>query len=348
MCIYYFYYLMFKDPFMRRISLLYVAGIVLIGSLAGTSCKKPVHSNNPQPNNSRLLSYNKITVTVPSSNAATKTVTESYSFFYNDKNRVSRIIYTGNDVQRKHESIVFTYIGDTVLKETTNVLTNTLMERDTMVYNSAGQLTTVFTPGFTTTFQYYGKLLAITTLTARGSSGVTVSMNTSYTSVDGDLLAHAFDGRLTATMPSNRKPPFQTVWIPYVLGSAPASHSAAGNTDVYTDYKEDPILFTSKDYNDITDTAFFPGSLWRKESYHFYTEMADRTGDYLQIQSFTNYGYNVYQNKHLVESISSLNRHANITYDIDAFSLIKQASIVTLDSVLNKYTTTYDYQYEVY
>ena len=345
---------------MRIKYLIYLATIVVICTYIGTSCKKPVHSSNPTPNNSRLLSYTKITTITNSlggSLITPSTVNENYRFYYDDLNRVNRIIFTSNDSFQKQLSSVFTYASDSVFKAVTNVMTNSIIERDTFIYNSLKQLTTAYTPHLITSFQYYGKLLATYSMTSHSDSGILMSTTSTYTSVNGDLLAHNYDGTLTATLPSRRYTPFSTAWYPgfyrhyvdtFVVTGTGVPHTGTGYTDVYTNYNEAPIMLTSNDYYNKKDTGNFPGALWRKESYHFYTEMPNRIGDYLTIQSFTKYGYNVYQNSHLVEEIISVNRHANISYNIDAYNNITQANVVTLDSVLNKYSDVYNFQYETF
>lgn len=340
---------------MRKKYLLHLAATTLIISAIGTSCKKPVHSYNPTPNNVRLQSYTKITsIQLSSSNLPPSTINENYRFYYDAGNRLNRIIFTSNDSFNIHKSIDFTYSHDTVFKTTVNVLTKDTTEIDTLVYNSQGQLTSAFTPALTSEYQYFGKLLATFTKTARNDSGTSISAASTYTSDNGDFLAHLYDGNLKVTLPSGRKAPFRIHWFPYLTtinnivfySGTPVPHHTTGYTDVYTNYNESPVYFTSEDTTGAKDSLLYPGSLWRKETYHFYTEQANRPGDYLQLQSFTMYGYNVYQNSHLVESISSQNRHANISYKFDAYNNITQTSVVVVDSVLNKYTYTYDLQYE--
>jgi len=331
---------------MKKIYLLHLVAIVLICSFIGTSCKKPSHSNNPIPNNSRLSSYSRITTTTATNGIAT-VLSENFSFYYDPTNRVIKMTYTNNDgLVARNENTVYDYTHDTVIKTVTNILNNSLIEKDTLVYNSQGQLATAFTPNLTTTFQYYGKLLASYTIIGRNNKGTTVKAVTTYTSVNGDLLKHDYDGNLVANLSTNRKGPYDIKWIMY-NGTITTQNTSSATTTL-ANYNESPVVFASVDYNGVIDNIAFPGELWRKESYHFYTEMANRPGDYMWIQSFTQYGSNVYQNAHLVESISSMNRHANIDYSIDAFSHITQARVVTIDSVLNKYNYVYDYQYEVY
>lgn len=341
---------------MRKIHLLHLAIIALSCTFIGTSCKKPLHSSNPIPNNIRLQAYTRITqITTTASPGTVSTISENYRFYYDAANRVSGIIFTSNDSFNIHKKIDFKYMSDSVYKTTTDILTNSIVERDTFIYNSQGQLTTAYMPGVMTQFQYYGKLLAGYTMTAHNDSGTTISASHSYTSDNGDFLAHLYDGNLVATLRSNRTSPFQSAWTPFKylnpkvrLYLTPTLHTPSGYSDNLANYDDGPVKLTTIDNYGYTDTLEFPGELWRKESYHFYTEMANRTGDYLQIQSFTNYGYNIYQNNHLVEEISSANRHANISYDIDAYNKITQTKVSVLDSALNKFDYLYKYDYETY
>jgi hypothetical protein len=353
---------MYKRTFMNKNILLYFAAIAFVITYVGTSCKKPVHSNAPTPNNSRLLSYTKLTSitsnTLPNNGIAT--INENYRFYYDNLNRLVKIIYTTNDTVYKQHVSTFTYSNDTVFKETINAISNALLERDTLIYNNKGQLIAAYTPHLTTTFNYFGKLLATYTKTATTDTNDALSATYTYTSVDGDLLQHNFDGKLTATIRPDRTLNFQTTWYPinyltisgmnFTAFSPNISHKTdfKSYTDFITGYTDGPMAFVSTDTLNHIDTTFYPGEEWRNESYHFYTEMANRIGDYLTLQSFTMYGYNIYQNKHLVESISSTNRHANIDYSIDAYSNITQTRVVLLDSVLNKFNYVYDIQYETY
>ena len=342
---------------MRKINLLHRVAIILFCSLIAIGCKKPVHSSNPTPNNSRLLSFTKITtIALSSSNLPPSTINENYRLYYDNSNRLINITFTSNDSFTIHKSIDFIYSNDTVFKRITNLLNNTIVERDTFIYNSTGQLVTAYTPLLITQFQYYGSLLSTLTVSGVNDSGTTISAVSNYTSDDADFLAHTYDGNLTAKLPANRLAPFRTKWYPYAatilnqvyFSPAYVPHHIVGYTDVLTNYNEAPVLFTSVDTNAVTDTCYFPGALFRKESYHFYTEMANRVGDYMQLQSLIMYGYNIYQNKHLVESISSTGRHANISYDIDAYNTITQTKVTVVDSVLDKYYYNYSMQYETY
>jgi hypothetical protein len=116
--------------------------------------------------------------------------------------------------------------------------------------------------------------------------------------------------------------------------------------DPYTHTKD--IRIWVQDTLQDTTELIYPAWDWANEGYHFYTENANRIGDWLQLQSFTMYGQNIYRNSHLVESISARNKNAYIDYKYDAQSKITQTSVVVTDSSMNKRTYTYDLQYETF
>ena len=74
--------------------------------------------------------------------------------------------------------------------------------------------------------------------------------------------------------------------------------------------------------------------------------MANRIGDYLQLNSYTKWGNNVYRNNHLVKSIINSGYTTTLTYNIDAYSKVTQITAKIVDSVANTWTTTYNLQYE--
>ncbi len=333
---------------MKKSFLLYVVALLLVGSYIGTSCKKIIHSNAPVPNNVRMLSYTKITsikMTVPV-NGMPATINENFRFYYDEGNRVSKIVYTGNDSFEIHKNITFEYRGDSIFKTTTNILTNIIVERDTFILNSSGLLVTAYTPYMKNTYEYYGKLLARNTRMGTSYSRITMTDNSTYTSVNGDFLKHNFDGKLKidftdVTTPINV---VKLLTYPKVTDTV-----FKNNYDALTytqDYGYNPMYVYLNDGTNVKDSLEYPGLFWVNEGYHFYTEDANRTGDYMQLESFTFYGVNIFQNSHLVESITARNRNAAITYDIDAYSKITRTKVVILDSVLNNFTSVYDIQNE--
>jgi len=340
---------------MRKYILFLIAGLITFGTLISSSCKKVIHSNAPTPNNVRLLSYTKITTlttNVPISLPSAK-ITESFRFYYDDINRVRQIIYTGNDSFEINKRIDFTYFSDTTVKSITDILTGMVVERDTFIRNADGYITTAYFPGIGKSgirynFDYYGKLLTRVKATATDWNHITMNSQVTYTSVNGDLLKQYPEGKLNTEF-SNLTPGLDIDWLNSWMGLY--THIEDLETSEYTfqpyNYK---IPFDLYVQDTLQDTAHltYPSWGWVGESYHFYTEDAIRTGDYMQLESFTRYGDNIFRNNHLVESISASDKNAYIHYVIDAQSKITQMTVDVKDSVLNKYTLTYDLQYEEY
>lgn len=334
---------------MRKSFLLYVAAVMLVFSFIGTSCKKMIHSGAPTPNNERMVAYTKITtikLNTPIPRAAS-TISENYRFYYDEVNRVTRMTYTGNDSFEIHKSITFTYKGDTIIKKTVNILNNVIVENDTFVMNSAGQITTAFTPNMVNTFDYFGKLLTRNGRTGSSYRNITITDFSTYTSVNGDFLKHTHDGNMKITLNGLTLPLKVMKILSYPNIDTQFMYQYNSNDYSKANTYRQTYVYV-KDTVDNADSFMYPGQSFVNEGYHFYTEQANRTGDYLQLQSFTMYGKNIFQNSHLVESITSSNRNASIAYTIDAFNKITQTRVEEVDSVLNKYTTVYDIQYETY
>lgn len=337
---------------MQKRILSYVATFLMLAAIVGVvACKKRIHSNAPTPNNVRMLSYNKITkldLTAPIGNMPA-TITESFRFYYDEANRVSQIVYTGNDSFEIYKKIDFRYAGDTVYKKTTDILTNVIVEVDTFYLNSDGMVRKAITPNEITQYYYQGKLLYRVERQGTSYSYLTTSDFSTYTSVDGDFLRHYSDDKLKITLSPGLDTPmlFKVVSLPV--------KNPATDTMIKTHFLEysyvwkynyNPTYIWVKDTNKVVDSFVYPGKLFMDEGYHFYTENANRPGDWLWLESFTFFGSNIYQNKHLVESISARNKNAAISYIYDSDSKITQTRVVLQDSILNKYTMTYDIQYE--
>jgi hypothetical protein len=339
---------------MRKSFLLYVAALMLVVSFIGTSCKKIIHSNAPTPNNVRMLSYTKITsikMTTPIAGLPS-TINENFRFYYDDVNRLSKIVYTGNDSFEIHKDIEFAYKTDTfgkhwIYKKTINILTNVIVEMDSFLLDGDGRVVTAYTPHLITDYAYYGKLLARTKRTGTSYSRITMTDNSTYTSVNGDFLKHNFDGKLHVDF-TDFTTPFKVVkyLTPDMVDTE--RNYQYNSLSMDKDYNYSPVFLYAKDTTGVRDSIYYPGVTWVNEGYHFYTEDANRMGDYMQLESFTFYGQNIFQNSHLVESITARNRNAAISYDIDAFSKITRTKVVVLDSVLNNFTYVYDIQYETY
>lgn len=331
---------------MRYNFLLPVALFALICLLVSSSCKKTTHPTLPTPANYRLLSYNKV------SNYAYP-VTENYSFSYDANNRVSTILYATNDTSGGvvGKRMVFTYYNDSIIKTITNVKTKKLLEIDTFVTNAQGQITSVFMPGISYTYQYYGKLISSSTVTYLDTNklykdGTTVSAVTTYTSDNSDLLTHDYNDNLTATF-TNLIPPLVVTWnVDYGITSV--VHGTGSSTDVLNGYDRIPLTVVAKDVNGISDTGQFPGLIWNKESYYVYPDKTNGIGDYLGLNSFTVYGFNFYQNAHLIKQIVSSGYNRNLSYTIDNESKVTQTVLTVIDSIGFTHTEIYNIQYETY
>jgi hypothetical protein len=337
------------------------------------SCKQKLNSPTPTPANYRVLSYSKsssATVNLPAPVVVRPTI-ENYRFYYRTDDRVDKIIYTNNDPASINSMIIqFNYVGDTVIKNYYNALNNSMVRTDTFVVKN-GFVILSNTPGLLksrekTTYTYLGQLLATTQTSSynvdpsyhyRGSTidGPT----TSYTSDNGDFLKHTYGTTLTLNIPPasfitpSGSYPLHVMWSSATGAVTNHDLTTGSLTDVLTNYDQFPITVTIRDSVDSTDTISYsgtltyPGALWYNEGYSFYTTMANRPGDWLQIQSFTMFGSNIYRNNHLVKQISSVKGTMDITYDIDSYSKISRVTANTTDQYLNKYYTTYDIQYEV-
>lgn len=332
--------------------MLRLSTLACMAMIACASCKKTIHSNEPTPGNVRLLSYSKITTintNVPVVLPA-RIVTESFRFYYDKDNRVSQIIHTGNDPNVINQRIDFGYDQDKVYRSVTDVVTSMVVERDTIIKNSLGQVVTAYMPGIggsgmKYSFEYHGKLLSRVNREATNWHTITMSAGAIYTSVNGDLLKQNADGTLKVAF-SNVTTPLDMSWNQNfeVINNVPGYSSS---TYTATPYAKNAYVFIKDAAND-TSSLTYPAWSWTNESYHFYTEDANRTGDYLQLESMILYGQNIYCNEHLVESISAADKNAYITYRMDADSKIVQASVKTSDKLLNTTDAVYDVQYEQY
>jgi hypothetical protein len=273
------------------------------------------------------------------------TINDNYRFYYNNNNRVSRIVYTTNHPTKKNLSIYFTYKSDTIFKTYYTLETNVVVQRDTFIQNSQGFITAAYSPKLTETYDYYGKLLARYKKTARDTN-VLLTATTTYTSFEGNFLKQYHDGNLSATF-QQLVGPLAEVWWYY--GSVLARHSTSpsGLTDVLPGYTGLPTMVVARDVWDNYDTADFPG-IWLEHQYEFDKDKLNRIGDYLQLESFTRFGANIYQNKHLVKKIYSPGRVSDIQYGIDADSKVVSTQVFVTDSILNNFTYKYELQYEKY
>ena len=84
------------------------------------------------------------------------------------------------------------------------------------------------------------------------------------------------------------------------------------------------------------------------QNFAYNTGFPDMIGDYLQINSFTMYGYNIYKVVNLIHTIKETGHTTTVSYGIDAYSNITAATATTIDSIGNTSIGTYSFQYESY
>jgi len=305
----------------------------------------------------------------------TPTVTEFYRFVYDGNDRVSEIFYTSNDsnklkVNTGNLDIRFSYIADTIYKTSTDLRTRTVVERDTFLMNSLGQITDAYFPNEVHNFRYYGKLLATETVAYRDTNTV-ISANLSYTSNNGDFLSRFFDGNLTASFPDTglRVPshilpgdtvrdtvliyPIEVTWTtvtPFGAAAAVQQDKITGHTDNFnvSSLLGSFVMVDAVDSNGVkVRTGYFPAGYTGQQFYQIYDFLDNRPGDYLQLQSFTTYGVNIYPQAHMLKSITSSFSTLNVNYDIDADSKVTRTTAFTRDSVTkNTMSEIYSLQYE--
>ncbi len=361
---------------MKKIFLITLAVMTAMCSVFYTSCKKTTHPTHPTPANNRILSYTKFSTSTVSGVA----VNENFTFFYDGQKRVSQILYTTNDPVKvtagaANEKISFTYASDTIYKTITAETSLILIERDTFIQNlTTGLITTAYTPGNINTFNYFGNLIAGTTKSVY-DSGTVISATSTFTSDNGDLLIRSYDGTLHATYPDsglidlNSDGVLSTAflidtvnvfWTDLVTGKVTEHKLVDSYSDIFTGYTTghpmaiqiyDTSLLALSPYIPVIayDTCIWPGGIWPKENYYVYPDLLNRTGDYLQIESFTMYGVNIYQNAHMVKQIVEQNGPTtNATYTIDADSKVTQTYVTKVYPDTSTYTTVYKLQYETF
>jgi hypothetical protein len=113
----------------------------------------------------------------------------------------------------------------------------------------------------------------------------------------------------------------------------------------YGTYYGGTMNYTSFDGDFYKSTSNI--SLDSVENFAFYG-MANRMGDFFQLNSFVLYGQNIYCNAHLAKQITSSGYTTNITYIFDGDSKITQTDAMVSDSVGNTYHYTYKLAYETY
>lgn len=353
-------------------SLLLSAAAVIAGMFVYTSCKKVTHPTNPTPADYRLMSYTKTTsknIIMPP--AIYPLVTENYRFEYQG-NVLNAIFFTSNDPAKvaagiAHTKAIFVRRNDTIFKIFTDLNVGTEKERDTFLVNPQGQIIKALFPKEVHEYTYFGKLISNEKVVYR-DSGTAITAYLTYTADEGDFFNRLWDGVLTATFPDsgivayNGTPPYlfhdttlttplKVTWgtIAPNLTVGTVEHPAVNAfTDQISGFHMYDITVNAVDAQGVyVRTGHFPAGYAAKQFYEYYDEMDNRPGDYMQIESYTIYGQNIYQNSHLFSSTSSPYNTTRVLYDIDADSKVTRINATTKDSVLkNTVNVQYALQWE--
>jgi hypothetical protein len=329
---------------MKKILLLSIAAFTLCVISLFPSCKKTQH--NPTD--------------------------DKYTFTYDGNGRVSEIVFATNSPGAPivAENMYFTYAGDSIYKTIYETRTNKVLERDTFIINTSNQVISAYNPGSIFNYTYFGNLLAKETNIYR-DSGTSITYRKTYTSDNADLLNRYFDGTLTANfsdtgykstavvVDTDFSRPFSATWVEgtnvLIAPSLTITHTGISSfQDVITGYNMGgPILLTATDSHGVSlrgrTAIVVPGDLWAQESFFVWPDLANRTGDYLQLASYTTYGIDIYANAHLVKFITNPGNNTYITYDIDGNSKITQTTAIIRDSLTHNATTVvYRVQYATF
>ena len=350
-----------------------VTTVLLGGLLLAPSCKKVWHGTNPTPSNFKLLGYTKITTkTMVAPPMFIPTVTETYSFAYDDNNRLSQILFATNDSNMKKLGLLdlretFDYSNPYILKTIYNLKDANIVERDTFYQNAYGQITAGNFLKERHSFTYNGSLLATQTDTYI-DSGTTVSATSLFTTDNKDYLHQSFNGTLNATFPNiGIRPditpafpqrdsilsyPLTVVWNTFGPNAGTTTHNNIGTdgvdqTDKLTGYTSNGATVDAYDANGIyVRTAYFPTGLYTTKFFQIYDFLDDRVGDYMQLESFTTYGVNNYHESHLVKQMTTTYDTTFVSYLIDAQSKITQTQVTIKDIKGNKTSIIYKLTYD--
>jgi hypothetical protein len=276
---------------------------------------------------------------------------ETYTFSYDASNRLSQVLYTTNDSATVKTSLssvgtraVFSYSNDSIYKVTSVLRTGAFIDSNIYIKNREGQIITAYLPNHVIQFEYYGKLLSKRT-DKYFHNATSIGATKNYTSDNADFLAWTFDGNLTANFPHADTAPFTVDWV---TALATTTHTATTYSDVFTGYNKLPITMNFKDAFGHTDTVSFPGGIRSTESYGVFPDKFNRPGDYMYIESFITFGVDIYQQAHLMKSITNTGFTTNVTYEIDADSKITTTNVHTRDSLSHNVISNYRFQYETY
>lgn len=106
------------------------------------------------------------------------------------------------------------------------------------------------------------------------------------------------------------------------------------------------FFYTSYNSNFIKSTSSVDPA--DNVQYTYYTDKFNRTGDYLQLNSFLKYGFNFFQNDNLVWKVIRSTDTTKLQYVIDADNKITRTTANIVDTFGNQRTEVYDLQYEIY
>jgi hypothetical protein len=344
----------------KGLSLSIVAALVSMVCVY-SSCSKSGGSTNPTPVNNQLSGMNKVISYPATTLGAGVTYTESYSFSYDGNGRISQILYSSNDpalvsINIGNQSIIFTYNADTIFRVATAVHVPIPVEHDTFILNAAGQITQAFMYNDVnharTVYnnQYFGKLLATQSQTYGENnaldSNVTFTTSGTFTSNSGDITQFIPSPTLTANF-YHVTTPLTVNWEYFTSATATATstQNVSSASATFTDNTYYPVTVLATDGIGDVALGVYPGSYNGTTDYTVYNLQNNRTGDYLQIESFIKFGVNIYQNTHLVKTIINKIDSTSVAYTIDGQSKITETNLKLWDYLKGDYNISYQFTY---
>ena len=358
---------------MKKLFSLFVCVLLIACVFMAPSCKKIYHETLPTPTNIRLMGFTKITTrNIIAPPTAYPVVTETYSFTYDNSNRLSMVLYATNDSSQKsagllNERMTYTYTGSNVYRTVTNFESSSVVEQDTFYLNGYNQLLSSSFPFEAHSYTYQGQLVASQTDVYR-DSGTSISATSYFTSDNHDLLHQLFNGTLVAYFPdSGIRPdispafpgrdsilsyPLSVTWTATVvtlkgIDSTYVFQSTNSNDGaVLNGYSENLEEVSAVDANGIyVRPVYFPAGLNSSKFFQIYDYLYNRIGDYLQLEAFKTYGVNIYQNEHLIKQMSTPFDTTFVSYDIDAQSKVTDTHVLLKDKLGNSTTIEYKLVY---
>ncbi len=135
-----------------------LAPIFILSFFIFFSCNKK-NDLNPYPDNNRLLNFTKTITTTPPLGGTPVITNENYRFVYDGNNRVSQIVFTSNDPLRSNTISYMKYAHDTIY-DAIKLVNGNLVELDTLITDTKGNINITHIAGIETNYQFYGKLLS--------------------------------------------------------------------------------------------------------------------------------------------------------------------------------------------